>query len=130
MGLRAQAETDLAATLEDAAGWGWPFTIRKPTVADAAAGVDLTGSASDIGVAINPETGMGISGRFPSVSIRITSLTAAGLGLPRGVADSAGRPWRITFADIEGTAGAYKVREARPDRALGVVVCLLELYAP
>lgn len=124
MGLRAQAAIDLATITADTDGFGVAITVTDPDGTSAA----LTGLSSDIGHSIEPETGMVVSGRTASVALAMSALTAAGLGFPRGIADSDSRPWRVTFNDINGTEHTFKVSEARPDRALGVVVCILEVY--
>ena len=124
MGLRAQAALDLATITTDTDGFGWPITVTDPDGVSAA----LTGLSSDIAQAIEPDTGMIVSGRTASVALAISVLTAAGLGVPRGIADSGSRPWRVTFNDVNGTEHTFKVSEARPDRAIGCVVCILENY--
>ena len=125
MGLRQLAETDLGAILEDCVtGFGWPITVTDPSGTIA----PLTGFSDDIAQVIDPDTGQVMSGRLASVALRISSLTAAGLALPQGVADATKKPWIIAFDDINGNAFTFKVSESNPDRALGMVICLLELY--
>lgn len=125
MSLRELAESDLGIILEDSVtGFGWPIKITDPSNTSAV----LTGFSDDISQIIDPDTGQAVSGRLASVALRISSLMAAGLGLPRGVADSGSKPWIITFDDISGNAYTFKVAQSNPDRALGVVTCLLELY--
>jgi hypothetical protein len=121
MGLRAQAAIDAKAILEDSAsGFGWPLTLTSP------AGVVSmhTGFATDVAESVDPETGMLVTGRRASVAISLLSLAE----LPTAVADSAKRPWIVTFADTQLVASTWKVVEVRPDRALAVVVLLLETY--
>jgi hypothetical protein len=125
MGLREQAAADLRTILEDtAAGFGWAISVTPPDGAPVA----LVGFSTDIAQVIDPETGIAVTGRSASVAIAIASLTAAGLDIPKAVADESGRPWVVTFADIVGKAHTFSVLEAHPDRALGVVVCRLEAY--
>jgi hypothetical protein len=125
MGLRETAEADLAVTLEDAdCGFGWPITVTDPAGTTA----DLMGSSQDIAQLIDPDTGQAVSGRLASVALRISSLKAASLGLPQGIADEASRPWVIEFNDIGGDPYKFKVQESNPDRELGIVTCLLEGY--
>lgn len=124
MGLRAQAALDLRAITEDAAGFGWPITVTDPSGVTGA----LTGLSTDIGLMIDPETGIAVSGRKASVALALASLTAAGLGIPRGVADQAGKPWVVTFADVHGAPHTFKVQSTMPDRAAGIAVCMLEHY--
>lgn len=125
MGLREQAAADLKAILEDrTGGFGWDLTLTDPAGVSAA----LVGLSTDIGLTLDPDTGMAISGRRASVALRIASLTAAGLGIPTGISDQASKPWLVTFDDVDGGAHTFKVIEAQPDRAIGAVVCLLEAY--
>ena len=125
MGLRDTAETDLGIILEDDAyGFGWPITVTDP---DGNTG-DLTGFSNDISQLIDPDTGQAVSGRLASIAIRIGLLTSKGLGLPKGVADATIKPWIVVFNDINGNSFTFKVSQSNPDRALGMVNCLLELY--
>lgn len=125
MGLRELAEKDLGAILEDSVtGFGWPITVTDP---DGNTGT-LTGFSDDIAQVIDPDTGQAVSGRLASVALRASSLVLEGLGLPRGIADTGSKPWVIQFDDINGNAYTFKVSQSNPDRALGLVVCLLELY--
>lgn len=127
MSLRYLAETDLGFILEDSStGFGWPITITDPsgnTNTD-----ELIGFSDDIAQIIDPDTGQAVSGRLASVAIRITRLIEVGLTLPRGIADSGSKPWVIEFNDINGNPYKFKVAQSNPDRALGLVTCLLELY--
>lgn len=127
MGLRELAESDLAVVLEDRdTGFGWDVALTDPAGLRVAT---LVGQSDDISQLIDPDTGELVSGRRASVVLRISSLVAAGFtSLPRSVADSTLKPWIVEFSDINGNAYAFKVRQADPDRALGVVVCILEAY--
>lgn len=127
MGLRELAEQDLGAILEDdATGFGWPVTLTDP----AGTVLSLVGFSDDISLAIDPDTGQLVSGRLASVALRTSTLYAAGLSLPRGVQDTTGRPWVVTFDDINGQPYTFMVRTSSPDRTLGLVVCILENYSP
>lgn len=127
MGLRTIAETDLGKILEDSTyGFGWSLTVTDP----AGTAVPLTGFSNDISQVIDPDTGQPVSGRLASVAIRIGLLTDAGLGLPVGIADSSSKPWLVQFNDINGNAYTFKVMNSNPDRALGLVTCILGLYTP
>jgi hypothetical protein len=124
MGLRAQAAADLQAILEDGDGFGWPITIATPYGVEAC----LTGLSTDVSQTIDPETGQAISGRVASVALSLARLEALSLGIPKGTADEATKPWRITFDDVLGHRCVFIVREAHPDRALGIVTCTLETF--
>jgi len=126
-GLRALAESDLGGILEDSlTGFGWPITVTNP----AGTSAELTGFSDDISQVIDPDTGQAVSGRLASVAVRIGHLTDNGLSIPRGVADSTSKPWVVSFDDVNGNAHTFKVAESNPDRALGLVVCILEAYTP
>jgi hypothetical protein len=125
VGLREIAAADLKSIVEDSAGgFGWLIKVTDPDTLEAS----LVGFSNDVSQTIDPDTGQAVSGRIASVALAIASLTAAGLGLPRGISDKTSKPWIVMFNDIGGTAHTFKVRESMPDRALGIVVCTLEAY--
>lgn len=127
MSLREEAEKDLGLIVEDdQTGFGWPIEVIDPEGKKVSG---LTGLSDDISQLIDPETGAAVSGRLASVAIRIAALTTAGLGLPRAIADENSKPWRVNFDDINGSPHTFKVAQSNPDRAIGLVVCILELYA-
>lgn len=127
MGLRQIAETDLGKILEDSTtGFGYSITITDP----AGTSKTLTGFTNDISQLIDPETGQAVSGRLASFAIRIGLLTDNGLGIPVGITDSASKPWLVEFDDINGNSFTFKVVDSSPDRAIGMIVCVLELYTP
>lgn len=120
MGLRAQAALDAKAILEDASGFAWPFTLKSPD----GVSVQLTGLTTDVGQTIDPETGQAVAGRQASIACHISALAT----MPTAVSSEARKPWIATFASSAGVVGDWKVIEVLPDRALGVVVLLLEAY--
>lgn len=125
MNLRQLACQDALAILEDFdSGFGWPIVVTDPD----AVTYQLTGFSTDIGMMIDPDTGQAVSGRLASVALPIARLKASGLELPREIPDSSKKPWLITFDDIVGESRTFKVRETLPDRAIGVIVCILEFY--
>jgi len=125
MNLRLQAELDLSFILEDATnGFGWPATITDPSGKTDSFVVQ----SNDISQIIDPDTGQAVSGRSASASVRISTLTAKGFALPQGIADSGSKPWIIEFDDISLNPFKFKVAQSNPDRTLGIVSCLLELY--
>jgi len=127
MGLRAEAESVLEEILEDENFFAWPITVTDPNELYK----PLTGRSNDIGQIIDPDTGAVISGRSASVALRISSLLGAGFSsIPEGIPDESSKPWLVAFDDINGNAYTFKVSEGNPDRAIGIVVCQLELYTP
>ena len=125
MSLRALATADLRNILEDEdTGFGWPVTVKDPTGKTDS----FVGFSNDISQVIDPDTGLAVSGRLASVGISTTTLTEKGFDLPVGIADSGSKPWLVTFDDIGGNSFTFKVSKSSPDRALGLIICLLELY--
>jgi len=125
MSLRTLAAADLVYILEDnVTGFGYNITVTDP----AGTVKPLIGFSNDISELIDPDTGQVVSGRLASVALVISSLTAAGLGLPVGISDSAEKPWLIGFDDINGNAFVFKVTKSNPDRSLGLVTCILGVY--
>ena len=125
MNLRTLAEQDLAFIVEDdTTGFGWPITLTDPSGAVG----NFVGLSDDIAQIIDPDTGQVVSGRLASIALRISTLTAAGFTLPQGIADASLKPWIVEFDDINGVAYKFKVQQSNPDRALGLVTCLLEFY--
>lgn len=126
MGLREQAERDLSFIVEDADnGFGWSITLTDPSGHSAA----LVGLSNDIAQAIDPGTGMLVSGRVASVALRISTLKEKGFTeLPKNIEDSSRKPWVVVFDDIGGESHKFKVCEGNPDRSIGLVTCQLEGY--
>lgn len=125
MGLRQDAEAALSFMLEDLDGWNWPITLTDPS----GLSKSMTGNSTDIGQIIDPETGLPVSGRSASVVLRLSTIDSLGFtAIPRGIMDTTSKPWLVTFDDINGTSWTFKVFQTEPDRAVGVVVCHLEVY--
>jgi hypothetical protein len=126
MGLRDLAEADLGRILEDAeTGFGYPITLTDPS----GTVLRLVGFSNDIAQVIDPDTGQIVSGRSASVALRVSTIIAAGLDLPRGIANSSSKPWVVEFDDLLGTPHKFKVFQSNPDRTIGMVTLILESYA-
>lgn len=129
MSLREVAEADLATLLEsETCGFAWPIKLTNP------AGLvkNLFGQSADIAQLIDPDTGVAVTGRLASATLRLSSIFSATpgpvLAIPVGIADTDGKPWLVTFDDINGTEYTFKVQKSNPDRTIGVVVLILENY--
>lgn len=122
MGLRAQAALDARAILENSGvdGFGCPVVLTSP----AGVATSLTGSVTDVADSLDPETGVSVTARRASVVLALAALPA----LPAAVPDGSSRPWLVAYDDIAGNPTLWKVADVRPDRAIGVVVLLLEGY--
>lgn len=125
-GLRGIANADLAHILGDTAtGFGWTTVLTSPSGWSA----PLVGFSNDISTAIDPDTGMLVSGRSASVAYHFAALRLAGFDTnPRGVMDAKSRPWVVVFNDIEGKPHKFKVFKSNPDRAAGMITLELEVY--
>lgn len=123
MSLRIRAEQDLSRILEDSEGFGRSVIITDSEDTTAV----LTGQTGDIHLLFDPETGIPVNNRTVHLSLRISSLQAAGLGLPRAVSSEDENPWIFQFEDISGINRKFTVSESRPDRTLGIVTVILEL---
>lgn len=125
MNLRILAERDLGAILEDSTtGFGWDIILTAPN----GARHSFTGFSDDIAQVIDPETGVVVSGRLASVALRISSLQLAGLETPRAISDTGSKPWAVEFLDVNGLPHRFKIIQSNPDRALGLVTLILEIY--
>lgn len=126
MSLKELISRDTKNILEDTdTGFGWGITVTNP---DGVSSDGLKGYSNDIAEMIDVDTGVAVSGRTASVAIHLDSLSDQGLEIPVGIADKSKKPWIVEFNDILGNPYTFKVSESRPDRAMGVVVCLLECY--
>jgi len=124
-GLRELAAADLVAILEDKE-FGFAVDI---TLTDPDGNVqNLQGFSNDITQIIDPETGQIVSGRLATATLPLSSIILA--GVPEGIADASKKPWLVAFNDILGQSYVFKVARGNPDRALGEIFLVLELYTP
>lgn len=124
MGLRELAAVHARSILGDEYGFTWPISVTDPEGKTAA----LKGFSNDVHRGIDPQTGLPISDRIASIAVSMAALVAAGLELPKGVSHESEKPWIVSFDDINGHSHTFKVREAEPDRGLGIVTCRLEAF--
>ena len=126
MNLRKIAETDLGRILESESGFRWPIQLTSPD----GISKELMGLTNDIFHVIDPDTGMMVSGRTASIALRIETIDQAfpGKGLPKAIANTSEKPWRVGFSDINGSPHKFTVSESNPDRTIGILACILESY--
>jgi len=119
----AQARADLGVTLEGATEFGQSIVLTDPTGFTSVA--PLLGQAQDIGRILDPETGVFVSGRFASVTLRLSTLTAVSgyASFPIGVPEKTSLPWTVSVA-----GELWHVLHTIPDRTLDVLVCILGFY--
>lgn len=118
-------QQDKAFTLKDSEfGFGTIITITDPDLLSA----DVTGRSNDISFAIDPGTGVAVSGRTATIAIDMQELTDKGFtSLPRATTNKE-KPWLIDYTDQLGETHNFTVREGNPDRTLGIVLCTLQFY--
>lgn len=127
MSLLTTAAADLQAILTDTVGgFAVPITVTDPNGTTAV----INGVPNDVGTSIDPQTGTLVAGRRSSVALSIAALAVAGLGEPKSIADTALKPWLVSFTLPTGGLQNFKVATALPDEGLGCIVCLLEAYTP
>lgn len=117
------AEKDLGITLEDAEnGFGMPATVTDP----AGNVASLNVQSGDVHLLYDSGTDAKINNRTAHISMRISSLEAAGLAIPRAQPNQNLNPWRFEFADATGKIRKFMVSDVMPDRTLGVVTVIIE----
>lgn len=122
MGLREIAQRDSRTILNGDAG------IALTLIDPAGNAGTLTGWSNDIGFVIDPDTGQAVSGRYATIAVSMTDLAAEGLGIPTNVSEAVD-PWRVSFVNERGETFSFSVMSAQPDRTLGVVTCVLEVFS-
>jgi len=120
------AQQDKAFTLKDSEyGFGTVITLTDPDLFSA----EVTGRINDINLAIDPDTGVGVSGRNATIAVDMQELTDKGFStLPKGQSDKKKKPWIVEYTDQLSNDHTFIVLEGNPDRTLGIVLCTLESY--
>lgn len=120
MNLIAQAESDLAFTLEDSInGFGVDFIIVDPDKNE----YELTGQTTDIGFFIDPSTGIGVEGRYAEVTFRLSSfIEAGGTSFPDRL-----KGWFAKDVEINGikSKDTYSIQTTPIDRKLGIIKMIM-----
>lgn len=121
--LRDLAERDLGAILETTdGGFGRAVVLTDPTGQSAT----IPGMTGNISNAIDPETGQIIVGDFAHVTLRISSIVAAGLTVPTQEYRTGHPAWLLSFNDLAGVEQTFRVQRPEPDFTLGYVNLKLE----
>jgi hypothetical protein len=104
---------------------GGTVTLQAPDARVAT----LRANTQDISHAIDPQTGMTVSGRTASVALSLVDLLAANMA-PCAVSDNkASKPWVVRFTEtVSGVQHTFKVQETKPDRTIGALILILEIY--
>lgn len=120
--------SDLASTARDILSNTADFAVSMVVTSPEGRKVTVAGIAADIGLSIDPETGVSIAGRKASVAISSALLAENGLELPRNIPENDKRPWVVEWTPPTGPAQKMKVVSTIPDK-LGVVILQLEKYS-
>lgn len=116
MNLSEQAELDLEFTLEDNInGFGIALVIYDELNND----YSLNAQTTDIGFFIDPQTGIGVAGRQVEITIRISTLTNQGAGIPE-------KDWKVEYTGTNKNLWNAYVQQVKPDRKLGIYNIILE----
>lgn len=103
---------------------GCDITLQAPDGTTAA----LKGNSQDIARAIDPQTGMLVSGRTCTVVLSLADLLAVNM-FPTGEANTKLKPWLVVFVETVSRAEhTFKVSQSNPDRTIGSLVLILESY--
>lgn len=118
MSLLAKAAADVRSILNDVGGG---FAVPIAVVAPDGTTATINGLQTDVGLAIDPDTGVMVAGRKASIVISQADLAAAGLDIPQGVPDDDENPWLVRWTPPTGAEQTMKVVNALPDK-LGCLV--------
>lgn len=125
MGFLDQVRSDFLEIMSDTDAGGGPCEVESP----AGATDTLQSLSSDIHLAVDPGTGLLITGRQVTVSFAERHLIDAGFGAICGVQDENEKPWILRLADAVGTVHTMKVVSVHPDRTFGNFLILAEGYS-
>jgi hypothetical protein len=117
------AESDLAFVLEDDQdGFGVEVIITTP----AGLKKTLTGQSTDIGVLIDPSTGVGVIGRNCEIVFRISTLLLELGEIPKK--SESGDDWYVfTHTNTNGETWNFGIEQVHVDRKLGIAKFIIGL---
>jgi len=122
MNLTEQAESDLSFVLEDDVnGFGVAVKVINPAGTE----FDLKGQSTDIGLVIDPATGIGVRGRMAEITFRLSTVMSVIGEIPDK--SETGTGWLLQATNVNGDEWTFAVGQADVDRKLGLVKIALEL---
>ena len=122
MNLIEQAESDLSFVLEDdVGGFGIAVKVINPVGTE----FDLKGQSTDIGLVIDPATGIGVRGRTAEITFRLSSILNVIGEIPDK--NEIGTGWLMRVENVNHDIWTFGVGQADVDRKIGVVKIALEL---
>ena len=87
---------------------------------------NIKGFSIDTNVWVDPQTEQLVSKNQVSITINRSELPLD--NQPEVIHEEDEIPWRVRFPDDLGVEHTYKVFNILPERTLGMLTCLLELY--
>lgn len=109
--------------MNDTTSFGVAMVLRNPDNET----LEINGLENDIGLSIDPETGVAVAGRKASVAVSYQDLLDGGFELPENIPDDTETPWLVTWTPMSGGPQTMKIVGTIPDK-LGIVVLQLEAY--
>ena len=120
MNLRELAESDLEHILEDdIRGGAESVTLISPANGEGC----FKGFDFNVGEIYDPQTDTMIVGQLRQFSFRQSTLCAANLAIPEGVADETKKPWLVRHEKTQITS---KIKSVLVDDSLGITTVHLE----
>ena len=90
---------------------------------------EFRANTQDISHAIDPQTGMLVSGRTVSVALSQFDLEIVGMAPSAVVENKTSKPWVVRFVETTSRVPhTFKVKESKPDRTIGALILILEFY--
>jgi len=124
MSTLGEVAATLRSILTDVTGFAVPITITDPSGTD----YEISGLQADIGMILDPDTGVMVQGRKSTIAVSMQALLDLGLPIPEAAPDEDLKPWLVKWTPSVGPEQTMAVTGAMPDK-LGCVVLELSRYA-
>lgn len=122
MNLTEQAESDLSFVIEDDISG---FSVAVIVINPAGDRFSLKGSSTDIGLVIDPATGIGVRGRTAEIIFRLSTVMFEIGEIPDK--SETGTGWLLQITNVNGDEWTFAIGQADIDRKIGLVKIALEL---
>ena len=124
MNLIEQARLDVLLITTNGDEFGQPVLFIPP-VGDP---VTVIARANKHHMGVDPQTGMTMNSKTPSVSVSEYALTLAGINCRNGAGQVDLKKYKVRWTDSSGIAATYIIDQQFPDETLGLIVLLLTDY--
>ena len=109
--LRVQAQEDLQTTIQEE--FGQTIMISKP---DGTEFKDFVGNSNDISIALDPDTGLMITGRTAQAVFVLKEVLDHFGELPKKL-------WKVQFLEL--SPNSFCVKDVRPDSSQGALILVI-----